>query len=187
MTLKYIMLGETWYKRTNTYYGLETLLCWTIADFACSSVLFSSLLGQNPSFHIFSTISPYRLWKLIPNSSPSIEGQDQELTNQTSESLASMWWGRTVLGLGNQCIFRFLLAPEVGSGTSTVLKSDQRILTSRLLLSSFPLVTKSIGPKDLLTVPGHFAQVRKKLIRAGPKLGSTVKSLERQTRHCLIA
>ena len=60
-------------------------------------------------------------------------------------------------GLANQCILQFLLAPAVGSGTSTVLKSGQRILTSRLLWLLSTEVTKRIGSKDA-AVPGHFAK-----------------------------
>lgn len=61
------------HKRTNTY-GLETLLCWTIADFACRSVLFSSFWVRNPSFHIFSTIQPLSIVETDSKQAPSSEG-----------------------------------------------------------------------------------------------------------------
>ena len=41
------------------------------------------LLGQNPSFHIFSTVSPYRLWRLIPSKPPPTRGQGSGLTHQS--------------------------------------------------------------------------------------------------------
>ena len=78
-------------------------------------------------------------------------------------------------GLASQCILRFLLAPAAGPGTSTVLKSGQRILTSGFY-GSFP--PRSLKAQDLrmqlslAILPSEEEAYQ----RPEPKLGSTAKS-----------
>lgn len=138
MTLKYIMLGETRQTRKDKHILRLRKLCCAGQLLILPAVLFCSHpSGSEPLFpHLFHH-QPIQIAETDSKQAPSSEGPgvraDQSEHQNPLASVNGAEARHGDPGLGNQCIFQFLLAPAVGSGTSTVLKSDQRILTSRLL------------------------------------------------------